>query len=81
MFRSESRCQGPVDEGGISKGFYYTCFFAFLLRMSGSTTESRLPEGAAMTPNNGSEALRRSAHGSLEKFAACADSRYQPQKM
>lgn len=34
VFRSESRCQGPVDEGGISKGFYYTCFFDFLLRIT-----------------------------------------------
>lgn len=53
MFRNESRCQGPVDEGGVSKGFIIPVSLPSSLGyQSGSTTESRQPEGAAMTPNS-----------------------------
>jgi len=53
VFRNESRCQGPVDEGGVSKGFIIPVSLPSSLGyQSGSTTESRQPEGAAMTPNS-----------------------------
>lgn len=88
MFRSESRCLGPVDEGEVSKGFYFYLLLCpppwasrvGVQRRAGSQREQPVSLSSS-DPKQAFLNIKVPCPRFTGEVCFCADSRSQPQKM